>query len=172
MSSQPRVTAPRGHSGNPIRDSALALVPQTLDAYIAMTRALWTQGPLSPAEIEMVRLRNARRVNCVVCKSVRYELAREAGLDENKIQRIDDDHQQHAELSEREKLLLAFTDQYFDAPAQMSQALTDKLQREFSEAELLHLSLALAFFNGFSRCAVALGGMPDQMPLMAMSLPQ
>jgi hypothetical protein len=30
----------------------------------------------------------------------------------------------------------------------------------------------VAHFSGFSRCAVSLGGMPDELPIMAMSVPQ
>ena len=58
-----------------IRDSALGLVPETLDHYMALNRKIWESGPLSPAEIEIARLRNARKVNCVFCKSVRYDIA-------------------------------------------------------------------------------------------------
>ena len=45
------------------------------------------------------------------------------------------------------------------------------LLRAFTSAELVHLSLAVAHFSGFSRCAVSLGGMPDELPVMEMSVP-
>ena len=63
----------------------------------------------------MARLRNARKVNCVFCKSVRYDIARDAGLSEDKVQMIEDGYND-SELSEREKLVLAFTDQYLNDP--------------------------------------------------------
>ncbi len=83
---------------------------------------------------------------------------------------IEDDYRQSA-LSEREKLILAFTDQYLNDPAGLDEALKAALQAAFSAEELVHLSLAVAHFNGFSRCAVALGGMPDELPIMEMSVP-
>ena len=50
--------------------------------------------------------------------------------------------------------------------------LRQQLQAEFTPQELLHLSLVVAYFNGFSRCAVALGGMPDEMPRTEISVPR
>ena len=139
MSSQPRVINRQPPSGNIVRDSALGLVPETLDSYMALNREIWECGPLSPAEIELARLRNARKVNCVFCKSVRYDIAREAGLGEDKVGMIADDFADSA-LSEREKLILAYTDQYLDAPGRLSEELKNRLLGEFSAEELVHLS--------------------------------
>lgn len=171
MTSQPRVTNPAEPTGNIIRDSALGLVPETLGKYMELNRELWEAGPLNPAEIEMARIRNARKVNCVFCKSVRYDIAMEAGLTEDKVQMIDDNFQQ-ASLTDREKLILAFTDQYLNDPAGLNSELKERLQQAFTPQELVHLSMVVAFFNGFSRCAVAIGGMPDELPMMTVSVPQ
>jgi alkylhydroperoxidase family enzyme len=171
MATRPRVSPPDVSTGNIVRDSALGLVPETLEPYMALNREIWVGGPLSAAEIEMARLRNARKVNCVFCKSVRYDIARDAGLSEDKVQMIDDDYPDSA-LSDREKLVLAFTDQYLNDPAAISDDLKGRLSQEFTAEELVHLSMAVAHFNGFSRCAVALGGMPDELPVMEISLPQ
>lgn len=170
MSTSMRVNPPTKQSGDVIRDSALGLVPETLSAYIPLSRAVWLNGPLSPALLEMARLRNARKVNCVFCKSVRYDIAKDAGLNEEKVQFIEDGYEDSA-LSTREKLLLSFVDQYLEDPAGMSDELRSALTAEFSAEEMTHLSLALLLFNTFSRCAVSLGGMPDELPVMETSLP-
>jgi alkylhydroperoxidase family enzyme len=170
MSGQPRARNRVTPTGNMIRDSALGLVPETLEPYMALNRMIWESGPLGPAEIEIARLRNARKVGCVFCKSVRYDIARADGLSEDRVAMIQDDYPKSA-LSEREKLILAFTDQYLNDPAGLDGALKTALQAAFSPEELVHLSLAVAHFNGFSRCAVALGGMPDELPIMEMSVP-
>jgi alkylhydroperoxidase family enzyme len=171
MSGKPRVVNRQPPTGNIVRDSALGLVPETLESYMALNREIWNNGPLGPAEIELARLRNARKVNCVFCKSVRYDIARQAGLGEDKVGMIEDDFADSA-LSEREKLILAYTDQYLDDPANIPEELKIRLLDEFTAAELVHLSLAIAHFNGFSRCAVSLGGMPDELPVMEISLPE
>ena len=172
MASRARVQAPRTPpTGNVIRDSALGIVPQTLAHYLPLNAAVWDDGPLNPAEIEMARLRSAQHVGCVLCKAVRYDIAIEAGLDEEKVQMIGGDFALSA-LSRREKLILAFTDLYLKAPGVPSPEIRRQLQDEFTPQELLHLSLVVAYFNGFSRCAVGLGGMPDDMPRMEIAVPR
>ncbi|MEZ5570101.1 MAG: carboxymuconolactone decarboxylase family protein [Halioglobus sp.] len=171
MSSKPRVQRKAEASGNIVRDSALGLVPETLDHYMALNRMLWEAGPLGPAELEIARLRNARKVGCVFCKSVRYDIARDDGLDEERVAMIEDDFR-HSALSARDKAIIAFTDQYLNDPSGLCDPLRGEMLALFSHAERLHLSLAIAHFNGFSRCAVSLGGMPDELPVMEIALPQ
>jgi alkylhydroperoxidase family enzyme len=171
MVGRPRATNSNKPSGNMIRDSALGLVPETLDHYMGLNRKIWENGPLCPAEIEIARLRNARKVNCVFCKSVRYDIARADGLDEDRVAMIEDGYRDSA-LSEREKLILAFTDQFLNDPGGLGESLKAELLAVFSTQELVHLSMVVAHFSGFSRCAVALGGMPDSLPIMEISLPQ
>src|SRR4030095_16711182 len=84
MSSQLRAAVPREQTGNSIRDSALGLVPETVEPLIALNERVWTGGPVRPALLEVVRLRNARHVNCVYCRSVRYDVARAARLTADK----------------------------------------------------------------------------------------
>lgn len=169
---KPRVTAPSEQTGNVVRDSALGMVPQTVDPYLAFNKAIWLQGPLSAAEVEMARLRNARKVNCVFCKAVRYDIAIEAGLDESKVEQIDDDFA-NSELSEREKLLLAYTDFYLNDPTGMSADFKRQMTDEFTAEEIVHLSMAIVLCNCFSRCAVSLGGMPeDDLPRMEIKVPE
>lgn len=166
-----RVQPPAGNSGNVIRDSALGIVPGTLEPYLALNAAVWDAGPLPAAEVELARLRNARHTGCVMCQAVRYDVAISDGLTEEKVQMIRA-NEPDAELSPRERLLVAFVDQYNLDPAGMNDALRSALRDQFSEAELLHLSLLVAWFNGSSRCAVALGGMPEAMPRMEISIPR
>ena len=81
------------------------------------------------------------------------------------------DNYETSSLSEREKLIIAFTDQYYRDPGDLADTLKADLLRVFAADELVHLSIVVAHFSGFSRCAVSLGGMPDDLPLIEMSLP-
>jgi alkylhydroperoxidase family enzyme len=171
MAGRPRATNTGTPTGNMLRDSALGLVPETLGHYMALNRAIWEDGPLGPAEIEIARLRNARKVNCVFCRSARYDIARADGLTEDKVAMIQDDFRD-SELSAREKLILAFTDQYLNDPGNLGDELKRQLLAEFSAAELVHLSMVVAHFSGFSRCAVALGGMPEELAIMEIPIPR
>ncbi|MFK7977750.1 MAG: carboxymuconolactone decarboxylase family protein [Halioglobus sp.] len=171
MTSKPRVTNTGAASGNMVRDSALGLVPETLNPYLRLNTQIWEMGPLSAAYLEVARLRNANKVNCVFCKNARYDVAKAAGLTEDKVQMIDDDYPESM-LGDREKLILAYTDQYLNDPASLSEELKTKLVATFTAQELVQLSIGIVQFNCFSRFAVALGGMPDELPRMEISLPE
>ena len=171
MTSQPRVSAPKKQTGNVIRDSALGLSPETLGPYVQFNHAIWHDGPLSAADVELARIRNARTVNCVFCKAVRYDIAIEAGLDEEKVAQIDDEFES-SNLTEREKLIIKFTDYYLQDPTGMTSEFKRQMKDTFSAEEITHLSLAIMLCNCFSRCAVSLGGMPEEeLPRMEISVP-
>ena len=161
MSTKARAAASGTHSGNPIRDSALGTVPETVDEIVALNGAVWRESLVAPSLLEIIRLRNARTVNCVFCKSVRYEVARQDGLSEARAQMVDDGYRDSA-LSEREKLAIALADCYLGYPAAVAPALAARLRREFSAAEIASMLVALMTFNFTSRTAVSIGGMPHE----------
>ena len=62
---RPRVGTPGISTGNMIRDSSFGLVPETLDPIVQLNDSVWRRNSVRPAFLEMLRLRNARTVNCV-----------------------------------------------------------------------------------------------------------
>jgi len=169
MSAKPRASAPPTLTGNTIRDSALGRVPETLGEIVALNAAVWQRSLVSPTLLEVIRLRNARTVNCVYCKAVRYEVARADGLSEARAAMIDENYAASA-LSEREKLAVALADAYLGFPAGVTAQLAARLAREFSPEQIASLFVALMTFNFTSRTAVSIGGMPED-PLPVMLLP-
>ncbi len=169
MATKARASPPPTRTGNVIRDSALGQVPETVDDIIALNGAVWQSSLVSPTLLEMVRLRNARTVNCVFCKAVRYEVARNDGLTEERAQLIDANYQ-HSSLSRREKLAIALADSYLGYPAGIRPELAVQLAAEFTPAQIATLLVALMTFNFTSRTAVSIGGMPED-PLPVMVLP-
>ena len=170
MGAVARIQAPAAKTGDPIRDSALGLVPETVDAIAELNRRVWRSGGVRASLLEIVRLRNARTVNCQFCKSVRYDLARQDGLSEDKVEQIRDGYQESL-LSREEKLAIAFADAYLRDPNGLSKELAAHLKAHFSPAQLAHLAIALVAFNATSRCAVTIGGMPENLPVMEISAP-
>jgi alkylhydroperoxidase family enzyme len=170
MNAQPRVSPPAGGTGHVIRDSALGLVKETVEPMIRLHDRVWHNDNVNPALLELVRLRNARLVNCVFCKNVRYDVAKADGLTEDKVAQIADGYEQ-SDLSEREKIALVFADAYLKNGGEISAAQADAVRAEFSPQELAHLAIALVAFNAASRCAVSLGGMPEDLPVFEMPLP-
>jgi alkylhydroperoxidase family enzyme len=161
MPGKARASAPARRTGNPIRDSALARVPETVDEIVALNSAVWQRSLVSPALLEILRLRNARTVNCVFCKAVRYEVARADGLTEARAAMVDAGYQDSA-LTEREKLAVALADSYLGFPAGVSAQLASRLAREFSAEQVASMFVALMTFNFTSRTAVSIGGMPEE----------
>ena len=170
MSGTPRAGTPANPTGHVIRDSSLGLVPETLPALLDLQAAIWHRSSVGPALLELLRLRNARTVNCVFCKSVRYDIARADGLTEAKVAQIDDDFAT-SDLSRREKLALSFADVYLQHPERFDSELVAALRAEFTAEDLAHMAIALATFHALSRCAVSLGGMPESLPITEMSVP-
>ena len=170
MGAAARVQAPQGNSGDPIRDSALGLVPETVDQIAELNHAAWRASPVRPSLLEIVRLRNARTVNCQFCKSVRYDLARQDGLTENKVDQIGEGYESSS-LSEEEKLVIAFADAYLHDPSGIGPELASRLKQHFTQSQLAHLAIALVAFNATSRCAVSIGGMPENLPITEISAP-
>ncbi|HEY2106946.1 MAG TPA: carboxymuconolactone decarboxylase family protein [Candidatus Binataceae bacterium] len=170
MGAVARVVAPQGKTGDPIRDSALGLVPETVDQIARLNHHAWRSSPVRASLLEIVRLRNARTVNCQFCKSVRYDVARRDGLTENKVDQIADGYEQSG-LSDEEKLAVAFADAYLHEPKAMSAELASRLKKHFTPAQLAHLAIALIAFNATSRCAVTIGGMPENLPVTEISAP-
>jgi alkylhydroperoxidase family enzyme len=168
--SKPRARAPGTTTGNSIRDSALGLATDLLDAVVALNDSVWRRNSVRPALLEMLRLRNARTVNCVFCRSVRYDVARADGLGEDRVEQIRDGFETGT-LSDVEKAVLAFADTYLRHPGRFDPALVATLRAHFSEEQLCHMAIALATFNATSRCAVSLGGMPESLPVMEIALP-
>jgi alkylhydroperoxidase family enzyme len=168
MSAKPRAAASGTRTGNPIRDSALGTVAETLEEIIALNAAVWRDSLVSPTLLEIIRLRNARTVDCVYCKAVRYEAARQDGLSEARAQMVDAGYRDTA-LTEREKLAIELADCWLGFPAAVNPDVAARLLKEFSAAELASMLLALMTFNFTSRTAVSIGGMPEEpLPLTIM----
>jgi alkylhydroperoxidase family enzyme len=149
--------------------TARSRVPETVDEIVALNSAVWKRSLVPPALLEILRLRNARTVNCVFCKSVRYEVARADGLTEARAAMIDTGYERSA-LTEREKLAVALADSYLGFPAGMSAPLAQRLTHEFSAEQIASMFVALMTFNFTSRTAVSIGGMPEE-PLPVVLVP-
>ena len=169
MSAEPRARPSGSQTGNPIRDSALGRVPETVGEIVTLNAEVWRQRLVSPALLEIIRLRNARTVNCVFCKAVRYEVARADGLTEARAQMIDEGYRDSA-LTEREKLAIGLADCYLGYPANVPADLAGRVLTEFSAAQIAAMLVALMTFNFTSRTAVSIGGMPEE-PLPITLLP-
>jgi len=167
----PRVKAPATHSTDPIEASPLAHQPALLQAFLRLYGTLWSQGELDQSTKEIARIRNARTVDCPICKAIRFAGARREGLTEAVVDEIRDGYRD-GPLPARHKAVLAYTDVFLTAPGELPDALRRELLVHLTQAQLVELTAALALFMGFSKIAVALGGLPDEIPVHEQPTPK
>jgi alkylhydroperoxidase family enzyme len=170
MATQARAGLPGTETGHVIRDSSLGLVPETIDAILKLQDLIWHHSSIAPALSETLRLRNANAVNCVICRNVRYDIARKDGLTEEQVANIGG-AAGAARLTGEQRLAVAFADIYLDDPQRRDESLAAALRARFATEQICHMAIALTFFNALSRCAVSIGGMPETMPVTEVSVP-
>jgi AhpD family alkylhydroperoxidase len=165
-----RVKSPATRSADPIQASPLALQPELLQAFLRLYGTLWSHGELDQATKELARIRNARTIDCPICKAIRFKGAREEGLTEDIVDRIRDGYPA-SDLSARQKAVLRYVDAFLASPGEIAEDLRRELLAHFTPAQLVELAAAVALFMGFSKIAVALGGLPDEIPVHEQPTP-
>lgn len=167
----PRVAPPPGAAGgDPIRNSALAHQPELLTRFLRLYGVLWSGSVLGQALLETARIRNARRVGCPICKAIRFAGARAEGLSEEQVALIADGYAQSA-LPAPHKAVLRWTDAFLDNPRGEDRALRAEMLRLFAPPQIVELGVGNALFLGFSKVALALGGLPGELPVFELPSP-
>ena len=165
-----RVKPPTTTSTDPIAASPLALQPESLAAFLRAYGTLWSHGVVDQTTKEMARIRNARRIDCPICKAIRFAGARREGLTEELVDRIRDDWAAR-DLAPRHQAAMRAVDAFHDTAGALDPAGRRELLASFSPAEIVELGAGIALFLGFSKIAVALGGLPDEIPVHEQPTP-
>ena len=131
---------------------------------------LWSHGEVDQFTKEMARIRNARTVNCPICKATRFAGARAEGLTEEIVDEIRDGYAA-SDLEPRHKAVLAWVDAFLSEPAGHHDALHRQLLAHFTPAQIVELTAGVGLFMGFSKIAVSLGGLPDEIPVYEQPTP-
>jgi len=130
---------------------------------------LWSDGVVDDPTKEVGRLRNARVTGCGICKNLRFETAREQGLEEEHVELIDDAYADST-LPPRWKLAARLADALI-ADARVDDQLRAALLAEFTDAEIVELAATIATAIAFSKASVAFGA-PEEMPLVVVPTPR
>lgn len=126
---------PRGIGANPSLRTALD------DWQAAVVRL----PRLDPVTTELVRLRAAAVHDCRLCGSLRLADAREHGVDEAMVAKLD--HYEQSDLPDRHKLALRLADALMTQPRELPAQLASDLRAAFSDEELLELTLDVMKWN-------------------------
>jgi AhpD family alkylhydroperoxidase len=143
--------------------------PELFATFNRFYGTLWTQGRLDQATKEVGRLRNARVTGCAICRNLRFEGARDAGLTEDHVDQIQDGYES-SELPDRWKVALRWADAIIGHPASQAAAVRPDADAAFSREELVELTITTAVAQGFSKAAVAWGP-PPEIPVMVIPTP-
>jgi alkylhydroperoxidase family enzyme len=158
-----RIAPPEGGSSLFDHDPAL------FATFNRLYGTLWSEGVLDQATKEAGRLRNARKVDCKICRNLRFAGAIDAGLTEDLVELIEDGYD-NTELPERIKLAIRYTDVLITDPSSLDDDLRAALAAEFSPEEIVELTATLTIASAFSKAAVAWGP-PPAIPRTEVATP-
>lgn len=100
---------------------------------------------------------------------MRFDSARAAGLNESRVELIDD---RYAEtLSNPEVAALELTDLLIGLPSMPDEDLQQRLHTQFSTPEIVELALGVGLFHGMSKVLITLGLEPEEMATTVVPAP-
>jgi alkylhydroperoxidase family enzyme len=143
--------------------------PELFAAFNQLYGTLWSEGVLDQGVKEAGRLRNARRVDCRICRNLRFDGARAAGLTEELVTLIEDGYED-TDLPYRYKLAVRYTDVLVTDPASLPDELKAELAAEFTPEEIVELTATVTLASAFSKVAVAWGP-PPAIPVTTVPTP-
>lgn len=132
----PAATAALGQFGQAIKDSGL-----------------------SPQLTELVKVRASQKNGCAFCLQYHVNLARSLKVPQAQLDQLAT-WQESPLFSAAEKAALAWTEALTSTPALPDSVLMPSLREHFSEADCVHLTLAIAHINAWNRIAGPLGFTP------------
>lgn len=91
-------------------------------------------------------------------------------LTEDEVDLIDDDYES-SRLAERQKLAIAFADEFLAAQGPPDADTQTRIEDEFGPAELAELGIGLALFHGFSKMLIISGCEPEEMETTVLAAP-
>ena len=100
---------------------------------------------------------------------MRFDSAREAGLTEDLIGKIEDGYEER--LSEAESAALVLTDAIVQDAGALDEAGRQQLRAHFSDAEIAEIALGVGLFHGMSKVLICLGLEPEQMDPTVLPTP-
>ena len=128
--------------------------PQILRALIALNAPVETSG-LEHALLHLVRMRASQINGCAFCLDMHSKDARAAGESEQRLYMLEA-WRETSVYSDRERAALAWTEAVTRVTdGHVPDEVYDEVGKQFTEQELVALTLAVVAINGFNRLNVA-----------------
>jgi AhpD family alkylhydroperoxidase len=135
------------------RINPYVVAPKLLDELIRFSRTVEAMG-LEKSLIELVKIRASQINGCAVCLHMHAEEARRQGETDDRILMLDAWHETSL-YTPREKAALAWTETLTRlTETRASDQAYDAVKAEFSDEELVKLTLMINVINSFNRFGV------------------
>jgi alkylhydroperoxidase family enzyme len=100
---------------------------------------------------------------------VRFDAAREAGLQESTVAQIEDGYEKALDPAQTAALVL--TDAIITNSGALSPDQQERLKAHFSDAEIAEIALGVGLFHGMSKVLICLGLEPEEMDTTILPTP-
>lgn len=122
---------------------AMSLRPEILRAFAGFGDCLYPGGLLERSLKEKVILKSSLKNACQFCVNSHYDIMRMVGIPQEQIYQLENRNN----LTERERLALGYTDAVMGDANKVDAALFAELRRQFSEPEIVQLTMLIGFIN-------------------------
>ena len=139
-----------------------AHTPEISKGLVAFGGAIKSYRSLPDRLVELVRLRVAFHNQCRSCMAIRYQDGVDAGIDEDLVCSLEKPKEAE-DLSDAEKAAIEYGELFATNHLAIDDSVYENLRKYFSEAEVVELSITVAWFVGFGRLA-ATYHMVEELP--------
>ena len=135
------------------------VVPEVYSAMMALERQVQSSG-LEDSLLDLVKLRASQINGCAFCIDMHAKDARARGETEQRLYELDA-WREAPFYTERERAALAWTEAVtLVTVGHVPDQIYDEARMQFSDAELVNLSLAIVAINGWNRLGIAFRAVP------------
>jgi AhpD family alkylhydroperoxidase len=121
----------------------MSLLPEILKAFAGFGNCLYPGGLLERALKEKVILKASLKNSCQFCVNSHYEIMRMVGIPQEQIYQLEE----AKNLTERERLALAYTEAVMRDSNRVSDQLFADLKQHFSGPEIVQLTMLIGYIN-------------------------
>src|SRR5258708_18389896 len=136
--------------------------PGAYQAMVGLEAFIRKSSKLEPALLELVKMRASQINGCAYCLDMHSKDARAAGETEQRLYALNA-WRETPFFNDRERAALAWTEAVtLVAVDHVPDAVYEEAREQFSEEELVNLTMAVVAINGWNRLAIAFRAVPGE----------
>jgi AhpD family alkylhydroperoxidase len=142
------------------RLEAQKVVPEAYQAMFALEMFVRKSSKLAPSLIELVKMRASQINGCAYCIDMHSKDARAAGESEQRLYALSA-WRETPFFTAREQAALAWTEAVtLVAEGHVPDAVYEQARQQFSDQELVNLTMVIVTINGWNRLSIAFRAVP------------